>query len=395
MHHRIPDQYRREAWKILTVSALTVVLGTFAVVIRHANRYPSGPAVTPEQNLQEQPAASARSSILYRTRDEHQWTLYAANTDNSAQEPIALLPLDSTGVYWIDESHLLYITDDQVSLRDITDQSDRVLAQAPVGHRISDGIVSSDRRWIAYRQIQTDDTVLATGQTGIFVTTIDGYSQPESIAGNVVPLFFDHSGHVYARRIQNGSRSPQLLRISFTENPPVITPFDGTNICESAPTISPRRDVVACIGDHPTTPSVSGIHLIDLVSGDRRFLLPPAVAGSGSDTTSTMSYTYTRVVWHDDGNKLAAQAVPSGDTTNARRVSVTIHPGEETITMLDPASVQPHLELYGYTDDGVVFGIPSGTAIGAFLMATPETTWTIPSGPAFFVTTLPGIIPLQ
>lgn len=149
--------------------------------------------------------------------------------------------------------------------------------------------------------------------------------------------------------------------------------------------MSPHRNAFACTG-------VSGIYLFNLGSGDKKLLLPPSVATAPSLTTA---YSYTRVLWNDDGYRLAAQAVPSGDTNADRQITVTIDPQREELTLLDPMKATAALDLVGYTADGAVFAIPSDTEVSAFSVQNTDTSTTIETGPAHFITTLPGIVPLQ
>lgn len=444
MHHHIPHQYHREAWKIATISALTIVLGTFAVVVRHINRYPSSPLPPPEpsqtrlessqtrleQNLlEQQPATSAHSAILYRTLSDSQWAIHAVNTDGTADTVIAVLPGTTTQVHWIDESHVLYTADSRIMLLDITDQTERIVIQASLGYQISESIISADHRWIAYRQ--TDNTSSVNDFRGVFVAKLDTFpAVPKSVLPDLpgqnnasVPLFFDHRGRLYVSTESDGTFS----QITISENPPLgaiasltdeasakavataplVKRFKGKTVCTSAPVISPLHDVIACIGPQPSqtwpqptqpqnsTIAVSGIYLMDLSSGLETFLLPPSGAIVESDSTTATTYTYISVLWYDDGRRLAAQAVPAPDTTYNRRVTVTINPEEEQLTILDSSSVTSAMDLFGYTADGVVLGIPSGDAVDAFFIHDGDTTTTIDSTAAYFIATLPGIVPLQ
>lgn len=410
--HRIPQQYHKEAWKISAVLTLTVLLGIFAVVIRLSNRPPT--LDTRPQQLVEAPVVSGGSAIVYRQRGDYQWNISAVDADGN-DSLITELPLTATDIGLIDASHLVYISDEKILLRDISDQTDRVVIHTPAA-QMSSLVLSADRRWIAYRQDITN------GKSGVFIAKLDSFPAKSDLAkpvildsdqsGMYIPLFFDHSGHLYVTTQSANGQYRTLNQITISELPltiasltdeasakavataPLVKHFKGKTVCTSPPVISPVHDRIACIGPHPVQTKERGMYLIDLSTGEEKFLLPPS-----RDTVwhppSGADYSYTHVVWNTDGRRLAAVAIPTLDTNYNRRVTVTIDPQEEQLTILDSSSAIPAMELLGYRGDSVISGIPQGTAIGTFVIESTDTTETIETDGAYFITTIPNFVPRQ
>ena len=370
---------KNETLRILLIILAILTLGTGALLV--GGKKQTG--VLPGQKVDSPGSAipkpvTSGPALVYGVWEGKESVIHAVNTDGSGDTVLTRLPSEIKNVKIISPNQLLYIgeTDAKdhgrfIYLRNITTGKDQIVVRADSGWGIDSVIVSPDNTWIAYWQVQLGSSgQLTGGKSRVYSASLAALPAIRKLiydesadAGTIVhyPLFFDHSGNLYADGFSPNEDGWNLglMKTTATGGSPVeVLPAYSYN---TDPVVSPDSDLIAYTAYDPaleapisakrtsgkdSTASLNpnSVNVLDLTTNVTRRLL----GESGR--------VYYDPTWRSTGDSIFVRSYGADGTklVDPKALSVSLASGNAT--EMDTEQ-QPDGMIISYGPDGLIVGV--------------------------------------
>ena len=382
--------------KVIIVAAVILLVGSGVFFLnRSATQQQQQQPIVNQPSVSGPDAMASQGAIVYGTWERNNTVLHATTPDGKMDAVIARLPLDVKNIRPVSDTSFVYIAGvdtmdhgTSVVFYDVVAKQEQTVVTADPGWVIDSLIISPDKQYIAYWQVQfrPNTSILTGGNSRVYTASLGSFpATPNRIYDEVAsantpvhyPLFFDHAGRLYADGFtpnDDGWNRGLMRTDSMGSNPPEQVLAAGSYNAD--PVLSPTNNSIAYTSHDPSKgvllqgKATSGVfsteglnpNTVNLLNLDT--MVPQMLVAQGSRL-------YYDLTWRSDGSQLFIRSHGSDGAQLIDPIPLTVYMPAGTIEPLDGGNIIDGMIL-SFGTDGVVTGVPAGSGATGNLGGTYE-----------------------